>query len=246
MKKYKTWNKNDIDFLKEHWGQMSIVKIAKYLNCSIDAIKRKAPKLGLKDQRLYMEEISINQLNKILGNERIRYKAERNQIPFSYRQIVHEKIRVIDMDKFWRWLNKNRHALSLHNTDESSFGYEPDWVEEKRQADKRAFEYERRRPWSAAEDTVLKQMLKMYKYGYREISVKLKRTEGAIKRRMTDLKIKERPLRRDYHNPWSEKEIELVKKLYLKGYKSCIIAEYINRSALAINGILERNNYFKD
>ena len=43
-----------------------------------------------------------------------------------------------------------------------------------------------------------------------------------------------------------KEEIDKVKELYLKGYKSCIIAEYVNRSALAINGILERYKYFKN
>ena len=33
--------------------------------------------------------------------------------------------------------------------------------------------------------------------------------------------------------------------MYLKGYKSCIIAEYVERTALAINGLLERQDYFK-
>ena len=246
MRKNKRWDFNEIKFLKENWGSIPLSNIAKKLKRTLSAVKGKYQKIGLRDQRLCMEEISLNQLCKIIGDSRIHYKAQRGLIPFSCRKIVNEKIRVIDMDKFWKWLKENKQALSLHNTDKYSFGYEPDWVEEKRQADKRAFEYERRRPWNAAEDEKLKQLLKSYKYGYREISVKLKRTEGAIKRRMTDLKIKERPLRRDYHNPWSKKEIEIVLSLYSKGYKSCIIAEYINRSAIAIDGLLERNNYFKN
>ena len=89
-------------------------------------------------------------------------------------------------------------------------------------------------------------MLKSFKYGYREISLKLKRTEGAIKRRIGDLKVKERPLKADNLAQWSKKEIETVKKLYLKGYKTCIIAEYVNHSALAIYAMIERHNFFKN
>ena len=245
----KKWTYAEIKFLKDNWGVIPLVDIAKKLKRTTNAIKCKSHRIGLKDQKLYMEEISLNQLQEILYNRaggQLHYMAEKNKIPFKYRKIVNKKIKMVNMDAFWKWLNKNRHALSLRNTDEFSFGYEPEWVEEKRHADKRAFEYERRRPWSVAEDERLRRLLKSYHYGYREISVLLKRTESAIKRRMTDLKIKERPLKADNHNPWKEKEIEIVKKLYLKGYKSCIIAEYINRSALAINGLLERNNYFKD
>lgn len=249
MGKNKRWNYSDIKFLKENWGEMPLSNIAKKLKRTINAIKCKSQRIGLKDQKLYMEEISLNQLEKIIyskGSGQLQYKSKHNQIPFKYRKIVNEKIKVIEMDAFWNWLDKNRHAISLHNTDKYSFGYEPDWVEEKRQADKRAYKYEMRRSWSAAEDMGLREMLKTYEYGYREISVVLKRTEGAIKRRMLDLKIKERPLKADNHNPWSKWEIEIVRGLYLKGYKSCIIAEYVNRSAIAINGLLERNNYFKN
>ncbi len=96
------------------------------------------------------------------------------------------------------------------------------------------------------EDATLKAMVNSQKYGYREISIKLKRTEGAIKRRMLDLKMEKRPPKAENHNFWKQKEIDIVRDLWLKGYQTCIIAEYINRSALSINGMLERHQYFGD
>ena len=138
----KRWNYKEICFLKDNWGDMQLVNIANKLNRTIDAVKIKAQRIGLKDQRLYMSEISLNQLVNIIGNSQLRYIADTEHLPFIfYRKIVKDKIKVVDMDKFWGWLDKNRHAISLHNTDKYSFGYEPDWVEEKRQADKRAKEY---------------------------------------------------------------------------------------------------------
>ena len=147
------------------------------------------------------------------------------------------------MDEFWTWLEKNKHLVDFQFTEKGDFGYEPDWVYYKRDADKRASEYASRK-WTEADDHRLKSLLKQYRYGYRDLSIMLKRTEGAIKRRMIDLKILERPLIAGNHTPWQKPEIDTVKDLYLKGYKSDIIAEYVNRSALAINGLLERNNYF--
>lgn len=56
----------------------------------------------------------------------------------------------------------------------------------------------------------------------------------------------ERPLRADPHaKKWTESEKQLVRDMYLKGFKSCIIAEYINRSAISIQGFIERNKYFE-
>ena len=71
------------------------------------------------------------------------------------------------------------------------------------------------------------------------------RLETAIKRQFTVLKIPYRPLKADNHNMWKPEEIELVRNLYKKGYNSIIIRDYLkNRSQLAINGLLERHNYF--
>jgi hypothetical protein len=57
---------------------------------------------------------------------------------------------------------------------------------------------------------------------------------------MKDLGLKQRPLRADNHNPWTEEETEILVDLYYKGYASEVMAERIPRSALAINGKIER------
>ena len=246
--KNKKWTLFELDYLKDNWGEVSIKGIANKLKRSVASVKNKAYKIGLRNMLDYGEYITLNQLMNIIkgkhGNGRYLKKVEKAGFPIKYQKIVSLQVKVIYMHQFWTWFEKNKHLIDLKNTEKGDFGYEPAWVEEKRQADKRAAEY-KTTPWTAAEDKWLKDLLQAYKYSYREISIKLKRTEGAIKRRMLDLKIKERPLRADNHTPWTYDEIEKVKKLYKKGYKSQIIAEYIDRSALAINGLLERNNYFK-
>lgn len=242
------WTLTEIEYMKENWGEASTKSIAKRLNRSIDSIRVKAYRVGLRDMLNYGEYITFNQLfNIINGKEGIGVdfrRLEQKGFPISYQKIINMSVKVVYVEKFWKWFKKNIHLIDLKATQKGDFGYEPEWVEEKRIADKRAAEY-KKTPWSASEDKYLKDLLNSYKYGYREISIKLKRTEGAIKRRMLTLNIKQRPLRADNHTPWKTDEIEKVKKLYLKGYKSCIIAEYIDRSALAINSLLERHNYFK-
>lgn len=247
-KKIRHWTLAEVDYLKNNWGDVSIKHIAIKLKRSINSVKEKAYKSGLRRMTNCGEYITLNQLLNIIkgkeGTGRYLKKIEKAAFPIKYQRVINEKVKVVYMDEFWSWFEKNKHLIDLKSTQKGDFGYEPAWVDEKRRADKRAAEY-KTTPWTSSEDDYLRRLLQSYKYGYREISIKLKRTEGAIKRRMMDLKIKERPLRADYHNPWKPNEIEKVKRLYLKGYKSQIIAEYIDRSALAINGLLERNNYFK-
>lgn len=247
-KKIRHWTLEEIEYLENNWGAVSIKGIARKLKRSINSIKIKAYKLGLRRMIHSAEYITYNQLhNLIFGNAyggSYDKKIMNAGFPLDTITIVSQKVKIVYMDKFWKWLENNKHLIDLKNTNSSTFGYEPKWVAEKRYADKRASLY-KKTPWTVEEDKRLKELLKTYKYGYRGISIILKRTEGAIKRRMVDLKIKERPLRADNHTPWKDSEIEKVKDLYLKGYKSCVIAEFVNKSALAINGLLERHNYFK-
>lgn len=244
----KHWNYKEISFLKNNWGDVSIKYLAKRLGRSINAIKCKSFRIGLRNMTDYGEYITFNQFLKLINkNSYIKYNKRllNAGFPLKKKLIVHKKIKVVYMDDFFNWLKNNKHAIDLRYTEYGCFGIEPDWLAAKRDADKRFAQYAQQRKWTPQEDERLKSLLKEYKYGYRELSIRLKRTEGAIKRRMLDLKIKERPIQRDNHNPWTQSEIDTVKDLYLKGYKSQIIAEYVDRSAIAIAGLIERHKFFK-
>lgn len=239
------WTYTERKYLQENWGNIPIKKLAKILGRTVSAVKEKAYKLGLRRFIHNGEYITLNQLFHLFGKDSSKYttKIFKANFPVKHQKIINQNVKVVYMEDFWRWFKKNIHLIDLSKTETYSFGYEPAWVKEKRQADKRAAEYKTTK-WTKAEDNNLISLLKSYRYNYREISIRLKRTEGAIKRRMLYLKLKERPLRESPH-PWTKREIEIVKSMYLRGYKSCIIAEYVERSAIAINGLLERNNYFK-
>ena len=83
-------------------------------------------------------------------------------------------------------------------------------------------------------------MLNEYRFTYRQLSLKLKRTEGAIKRRMVDLKIMARPIKMSNHNPWGNEETKILIDLYQKGHCRNTMANYIDRSSQACGGKVER------
>jgi hypothetical protein len=67
------------------------------------------------------------------------------------------------------------------------------------------------------------------------------RTEGAIMRRCIDLGLKERPVRENPHNPWSDEERNTVFDLLKRGYTYELISEKLpKRSVKAIKGIVFR------
>lgn len=250
MGQNKHWTYKEIMYLKNNWGEISLRKMSKELKRTVTAIREKAIKIKLRDRRRLQENISYTDFTKILGrtygDSYLKGRLEKANFPFTYFKVVNEKICMINLQDFIKWYKKNLHLLDIGKTEDGDFdAIEPNWLIEKRKADKMALEYNQR-PWTIEEDKRLISLLNEYKYGYREISIKLKRSEGALKRRMCDLKIKSRPIKADNHISWTSSEIKKVKDLYKKGYKSCVIAEFVPRSALAINGLLERHNYFRE
>jgi hypothetical protein len=252
--KARIWTLEEYEFLKSNWGKLSKEEIAKKLDRSLSAVDVKAFKIGLKDYFIYFEEITLNELHRLIygGKNLHSYTLgiwERYKIP--YRRTItrqeHEK-RAIPINDFLKWFENNKRVIDLSRTEEGFLGIEePEWLKEKRIADKKASVYgPHNKVWTKEEDLKFIELVNSQKYGYREISIILKRTEGALKRRMLDLKIEKRPPKAYNHNSWTQEELSTVKDLWLKGYQSCVIAEYINRSALAINGILERYKYFGD
>ena len=250
-KKTRIWTKQEYDFMVENWGKLSKKEIAETLDRSLSAVICKASKIGLKNYFVYSDEITLNELHRLIFGRNIDTWTfniwERYKMPFKTLITNKEQdFKVIKISDFLEWFEKYKRVIDLSQSCQGCFGDEPEWLIEKRQADKRAAAYgPHNRVWTIEEDNKLKSMVAAKKYGYRDISIELKRTEGSIKKRLLDLKIIGRPIKADNHNKWKPEEIEIVKDLWLKGYQSCIIAEYTpNRSALAINGLLERYKYF--
>ena len=79
-------------------------------------------------------------------------------------------------------------------------------------------------------------LLSKYKYSYKELSLKLQRTEGAIQRRICDLGIKERPVKADNHIKWTESEYMMLGEMIKNGYSYELISEKISKSVKAIRG----------
>ena len=251
--KQRIWTIEEYQFLKDNWGKLSKKEIAEKLKRSLNTVNVKACRIGLKDYFIYSEEITLNNLHKMIyhrdSDSYTVYVWQSYQMPIkSTKPCKDATYKTIKIADFLSWFEQNKRVINLCLSDEGCFGVdEPDWLKEKRNADKRAAAYgPHNRKWTAEETNTLIKMVNSQKYGYREISIALKRTEGAIKRRMLDIKLEKRPIKAENHNKWKQEEIDKLRDLWLKGYQSCIIAEYINRSALSINGMLERHQYFGD
>lgn len=242
----KNWTKEEECYLMDKWGTVSIPSLAKNLGRSVDAVICRRQKLGCGPHLESDHRVSLNQLMLALygGCEMGTYTTSRlvrEGLPIHWHRTKTDRFRVVDMEEFWKWAEQNRMILDFSRFEEFSLGKEPVWVKEKRKAD-----FERNQQvgrhntaWTKSEDEKLKRMLSRHQYGYRELAKELRKTEGAVKRRIIDLQIKDRPVK-SKNRMWTEPEIEILCDMVEKGYSWEQIAEKLDRSALATRGKYER------
>lgn len=247
----KSWTEEEILFLEEKWGVMSRTGIAKKLGRSVSAIQNKAQRIGLGSPLLHLDGITLNQLAEVFG---LHYGIVRNWrdkygLPVKSKRVVRKRpFQYVEYPAFWKWAEANKQMIDFSRLERYSIGAEPDWVEEKRKADRKRFQHRPEShptPWTEADDKKLIWMLEQYKYTYPEISQELKRSHGAIKRRMHDLGIKASPVRLNNQNKYSKEEERLIIDMMEKGYCFEEIASQLgrNRSALGVRGKVERMGY---
>ena len=244
--KPRRWTAEDVAFLEDNWGSKSIKAIAKSQKRSIDAIKLKARKLGLGDASHHFDGITVSQLSQVIQTNYslILNWIEKYNFPVKEKVFsVSGRVRVVTFQDFWKWAKENKEMIDFTRIDRGILGPEPDWVESKRNADKMRKVYipqPHNTPWSSREIGLLKSMVANGGYSYPEISRHLKRTEGAIKRKLLELNIKYRPERLPNHNKYSAAEEEYLIDALFEGRCFEEIAHKLNRSALGVRGKAER------
>lgn len=243
----KAWTPEEEAYLQDKWGTLSVSTIAKSLGRSIDAVVVRSQRLGLGAHLASDVRISVNQLMLALyqadagSTGYTMHKLIREGLPVKMHKVKTKNFRVIDIDEFWKWAEDHKEFLDFSKFEEYSLGKEPEWVKVKRKADfqKTQQQGEHNEVWTGATDQKLKRMLSQHKYTYRDLSKELNRSEGAIKRRILDLGLKERPVR-NKTRMWTEKEVETLCEMAEKGYDWGQIADKLGRTALATRGKYER------
>ena len=241
------WTQEEKDYLAEHWGQFSVPYLCTRLNRSRNAIMVMVNKLNLGSFYDSGDYITLHQLIISLGYSHgaDTYKnkswIENRGFPVRYKKHTEKVVKIVYLDEFWEWAEKNQSFLNFSNFEENILGLEPEWVKEKRQRDIKHLRENIKTPWTPQEDAYLKDLLKAHRFTYSELSKRLRRTEGAIQRRICDLKLKERPIKAENHNLWTEEQISTLGTLIKQGCNYEIIHEKIpDKSVKAIRGFVYR------
>lgn len=246
MRANKNWTAEEIEYLSEHFGQSSYGTLAKNLGRSVEAIKIKATKLKLGAFLQNGEYITFHQLLATLGYDKSGYGykmiswVKNRDFPMHRKRVHNNSFKVVYIDEFWEWAEKNQDLLDFSKFEENLLGEEPEWAKRKRKLDYEKSRKYRMTPWTKMEDAELVRLISKRRYTYDELSKRMNRTCGAIQRRLCDLGIKDRPIKADNHNGWTDTEKILLGELIKQGYDYNLIAEKINRSSKAIRGLVYR------
>ena len=165
----KVWKPEEISYLEENWGYVSIPSIAAKLNRTPVAIQNKARRLCLGPALLGGDYITFNQLIKAVTGLSQSYSyhliswVKNRGLPIHKRKVKNNSVRVVYLDEFWEWAEKNKSFLDFSKMEPLILGEEPEWVKEQRRKDYQAFALQRKDPWTPAEDSKLLNLLKKQK-----------------------------------------------------------------------------------
>lgn len=235
------WTQEELEYLKDRWGETSITAMAKHLGRSVNAVKLKAGRIGLGRHLHSGTRITLCQLCEAIGKKNsygwIKDRWVRLGLPIHYQKSISKRYAMVDIDEFWEWAEKHKGLVDFSAFPKYTLGAEPDWVDEARHAAWLA--RTNKKPWTKAEDRMLETRLKEFRYTYNDLCKEMNRTEGAIKRRIITLGLAERPIR-NYDKHWQDDEIETLLRMRSAGHCWEEIGRKLNRSGSAVRGKYER------
>ena len=238
----KNWTKQEEEYLTENWGTLSVARIAKNLGRTENAIIVRKCRLGLCAFLDNGEYVTWNQFqiaycgSSSSGTYRMTSWVKNRNFPIHTKRVNKNSFKIVYLEEWWEWAEKNKDFLDFSNMEENILGKEPEWVKEKRKND---IENKRKiinTPWTNAEDDKLRFLVSKHKYTYDDLSRMLRRTNGAIQRRLCDLGIKDRPLKADNHIRWTRDELYTLGEMIKDGCGYEMISESIGKSGKAIRG----------
>lgn len=241
----KNWRPDEDDYLQESWGKYSVPAIAKHLGRSANAVKIRAQRLSLGPVLMGGDYITLNQLliavkgTNAGGGYVTKSWIEKRGLPVHTKKVVKNSFRVVYLEEFWEWAEKNRSFIDFSKMEPLALGAEPGWVAEQRKKDFQSFAIQRKDRWTSEDDSRLIMLLRQNKYGYAELSDMLQRSAGAIQRRCQDLGLKERPIKADNHSAaskWTDADFEILADGIRNGMSYSLIGKKLGKSEKAIRG----------
>ena len=208
------WKEDEIEYLMQHYGSITVKEISKNLKRTEMSIVIKAKRLGINALN-NTEKINAKQLAEALNVDRkvIAHLINDKGLKAKFKSVknVNKKFWRISIDDFWKWAEKNKDLINFSKMEKNILGKEPKWVDEQRKIDFRRRARRENAKWQSREDEVLKTFWKHRKA--KEIAIMLSRSEASVLRRASRLGLE----RKNIVLPWQKIEIETLIEMKLDG-----------------------------
>ena len=240
------WTADQEAYLAESWGTVCLPTIAEKLGKSKNAVTLKKNRMGLGAFLEAGEYVSLSSLMQVMRNGVQSYNyqlvswVQNRGLPVRMKRVDNNRFRVVRIDEFWKWAEQNRSFIDFTKLEPNLLGAEPDWVRGQRKLDATENRMRKTTQWTREEDAMLKNLVSQYRYTYSDIARRLRRSEGAVVRRISSLGIKERPLRPPPHSPWQDWQRKLLPELIMQGTGYGVMSQRIQKSEKSIRGYVFR------
>ena len=233
----KNWTKEEEEFLINNWGRYSIKYLENKLKRSQRSIKMKAYRLDLGSIADTREEIYLKSFLRAIGysSNGIVKKLENDNFPMKVKKRGNRVYRLVRIDEFWKWAEKNKTKINLNKMEINILGKEPEWVKEKRRLD---FKRPKNRVWTVNEENLLRSKASTGRFTVHDLALDFNRTQPSIRKKLNELVIKAHSdcIRRKY----TKEDEDKIKELLYKGASYSYISMKLGRTEEGISDKVRR------
>ncbi len=230
----KRWTQEELEYLEDSWGFISLATIKKNLQRTEHAIFAKVRQLGLgRSQYAGGLFYSPRQVAHILGKcvKEVYRLCDEGTIKARRRKLVNERFYQIYIDDLMEFLKNNPDQWDSRNVELYAFGIEPNWMKEKRKQDMKIPRHHK--AWTYEEERSLMFYVNAG-YPMKDIAAKLDRTVNGIYRRTQKLREEGKLEPTKKMNYWTKEEIKEMFELEKQGLTDKEIAEKLGRERFHI------------
>lgn len=187
--KFRKWTDEDVEILRELWGNESIDTISKKLKRSINAIKIKASKLNLGSMKSNnLLDITISDISKLfdVGRSTILGRWQKQGLEITKKYVSEKSFYYcVDQEKLLKFLKNNQNIWDSKKLERFALGTEPKWLVEKRKSDYESFVPEIT-TWTKEELEIAKKMI-TGNYTAEEIAIFLQKSKKGTLQKLRKL-----------------------------------------------------------
>ena len=191
MKNY--WTKEELDYIRDVWGEKTVPEIAKKLGRTINAVKVKTQRMGYTGQKWYGGMMSARKVSELLGVDvhtvcdywipKCGLKGKAKRLGTSKKTTT-----IIMFEDLLPWLETHQDLWDSRRVELFGLGAEYDWLAAKRKADS-VKPTRKAQKWTPEEDQRLIAMFRRGGMTNAEMGAALGRPESGVEHRLLRLDV---------------------------------------------------------